>query len=208
MKIVLLGPPGVGKGTMAVRLADHLNIPHISAGDLFRRHIGDKTELGVKAAEIIASGSLVPDALTIEMMNNRLSEPDIGNGYILDGYPRTIAQAEALESLSPTEVVIYFTADEDTIVARLSGRRVHSPSGRIYHVLFNPPRVPDRDDETGEALSIRPDDQEDAIRHRLSVYTKQTAPLAEFYRPKLLEVDAMAKPDEVFQRLLQALTNR
>jgi len=188
---------------MAARLAEAKGIPHISTGDIFRENINNQTELGKKVKAILDSGDLVPDSLTIELVKNRLQQPDAAKGYILDGFPRTIPQAEALDTFSTVEKVFHFALADEEIVKRLSGRRVHKPSGRTYHVLFNPPTVEGKDDVTGEELIIRPDDQEDAIRNRLSVYRKQTAPLIEYYRSRnlLVDIDASPKPDHVFAKL-------
>jgi len=207
MNLVFLGPPGAGKGTMAARLAEAQGIPHISTGDIFRENINNQTELGKKVKTILDSGDLVPDSLTIELVKDRLQQPDAAKGYILDGFPRTIPQAEALDTFSTVEKVLHFALADEEIVKRLSGRRVHKPSGRTYHVLFNPPKVEGKDDVTGEELIIRPDDQEDAIRNRLSVYRKQTAPLIDYYRSRnlLVDIDASPKPDEVFARLENVL---
>jgi adenylate kinase len=207
MNLVFLGPPGAGKGTMASRLAKDLQIPHISTGDMFREAMSKQTELGKKAKAIMEAGDLVPDDLTIEMVRERLAEPDARNGYILDGFPRTIPQAEALDGFASIDRAVRFDLDEARLVRRLSGRRVHKESGRIYHVDFNPPRAAGRDDVTGEPLIQRDDDKEDAIRNRLAVYDKQTAPLVSYYQEKriLTTIDAGPPPDVVYETLKQAL---
>ncbi|MFW6312588.1 MAG: adenylate kinase [Spirochaetota bacterium] len=207
MNLVFLGPPGAGKGTMASRLAEELKIPHISTGDMFRAAMANKTELGLKAKAIMEAGDLVPDELTIAMEKERLAEQDAQNGYILDGFPRTIPQAEALDSFATIDKAVRFELDEDQLVRRLSGRRVHKPSGRIYHVEFSPPKTPGKDDVTGEDLIQRDDDKEDAIRNRLKVYADQTAPLVSYYDAKgiLVTVDASPAPDEVYKALRKAL---
>ena len=201
MQFIFLGAPGVGKGTMAVRYAERFTVAHISTGDLFRSNIERRTELGKKVEQILASGGLVPDSLTIDLVRTRLAEQH--GGYILDGFPRTIEQAEALDRFATLDRVILFTVPEKDIIERLSGRRMHKPSGRIYHVRFNPPRVADRDDITGEPLITRPDDHPGAIRTRLLVYADQTAPLVDYYRRHgiLVEIDARPSPDEVFKKL-------
>jgi len=207
MNLVFLGPPGAGKGTMASRLAEELKIPHISTGDMFRAAMANKTELGLKAKAIMEAGDLVPDELTIAMVKERLAQNDAQNGYILDGFPRTIPQAEALDSFASIDKAVRFELDEDQLVRRLSGRRVHKPSGRIYHVEFSPPKVPGKDDVTGEDLIQRDDDKEEAIRNRLKVYADQTAPLVSYYDEKgiLVTVDASPAPDEVYKALRKAL---
>lgn len=207
MKMVFLGPPGAGKGTIAVRAKEFYNIPHISTGDLFRNNIKNETELGLKVKEILASGGLVPDSVTIEMVKNRIAEPDCKNGFILDGFPRTIPQADALAEMTELDAVVNFLVSKDEVVKRLSGRRMCPSTGKIYHIVFHPPKVEGKDDETGEDLIQRPDDKEDAIVHRLEVYTSQTEPLIDYYRKKGLikEIDASVKPDEVFERLKATL---
>jgi adenylate kinase len=207
MKLIFLGPPGAGKGTMAVRLADHLGIPHISTGDIFRYNIKNETDLGKQVKAILDSGELVPDELTIDLVKDRLQHDDTKKGFILDGFPRTIPQAEALSEFTELDAAINFSLSDEEIIKRLSGRRVHPGSGRTYHVIFNPPKVEGKDDVTGEDLVIRPDDEVDAIRNRLQVYKRQTQPLIEFYekRDLLTTIDASPKPDEVFQELTSVI---
>ena len=207
MKMVFLGPPGAGKGTIAVRAKEFFNIPHISTGDLFRSNIKNETQLGLKVKEILASGGLVPDSVTIEMVKNRIAEPDCKNGFILDGFPRTIPQADALAEMTDIDAVVNFVVPMEEVVKRLSGRRMCPSTGRLYHIVFNPPKVEGKDDETGEDLIQRPDDKEDAIVHRLEVYESQTKPLIDYYRKKGLikELDASVKPSDVFERLKAAL---
>ncbi|MFP4115531.1 MAG: adenylate kinase [Spirochaetota bacterium] len=208
MNLVFLGPPGAGKGTMASRLAEDMGIPHISTGDMFRAAMNKGTELGLKAKAIMEAGDLVPDELTIAMVKERLSESDAQKGYILDGFPRTIPQANALDEFASIDKAIRFDLDEEQLVRRLSGRRVHKPSGRTYHVDFNPPKEPGKDDVTGEPLIQRDDDKEDAIRNRLKVYKDQTAPLVEFYEKKgiLVTVDAAPAPNDVFAELKRVVS--
>lgn len=203
MNLVFLGPPGAGKGTMASRLAEDMKIPHISTGDMFRSAMNKGTELGLKAKAIMEAGDLVPDELTIAMVKERLSEADAQSGYILDGFPRTIPQAEALDGFATIDKAIRFELDEEQLVRRLSGRRVHKPSGRTYHVEFSPPKEPGKDDVTGEPLIQRDDDKEEAIRNRLRVYHDQTAPLVSYYEKKgiLVSVDASPAPDQVYEEL-------
>lgn len=203
MKLIFLGPPGAGKGTMASRLAEFAGIPHISTGDIFRDNIGRQTELGVKVKAILDRGDLVPDELTIDLVKNRLEQGDAADGFILDGFPRTIPQADALESFSSIDRVLNFDLNREEIIKRLSGRRVHKASGRTYHVVFSPPRTAGKDDVTGEDLITRADDQVDAIKNRLDVYWKQTAPLIEYYQKKgnITDIDASPAPDAVFATL-------
>lgn len=203
MNLVFLGPPGAGKGTMASRLSQDMSIPHISTGDIFRAAVTNQTELGKQVKAIMEAGNLVPDDLTIALVRERLAEPDASGGYILDGFPRTIPQAEALDGFATIERVVRFDLEEKELVKRLSGRRVHKPSGRTYHVLFSPPKVAGKDDVTGGPLIQRPDDQEESIRNRLKVYQDQTAPLVSHYqnRGNLVTIDASPKPDDVYTAL-------
>ena len=190
MNLVFLGPPGAGKGTIAKVAKEALGVPHISTGDLFRANIKNETELGKRVKEILASGGLVPDEITIKMVENRLSESDCEKGYILDGFPRTIPQAEALSKMSNVEGVINFVLSEEEIIKRLSGRRMCPSTGRTYHILFNPP-----DDETGEELIQRDDDKPEAIRHRLELYNEATAPLIDYYKAKDVVLDLICTND-------------
>ena len=207
MRMVFLGPPGAGKGTIAKLAKDYYGIPHISTGDLFRENIKNETELGLQVKSILASGGLVPDSVTIEMVRNRLADPDCKKGFILDGFPRTIPQADALAQMTSLDAVVDFQLSREEVVKRLSGRRMCPSTGRIYHILFNPPKEEGKDDETGEDLVQRPDDREEAIVHRLEVYDAQTAPLIDYYKKKGLirDVDASAKPSDVFELFKKAL---
>ena len=195
MNLVFLGPPGAGKGTIAKVAKEALGVPHISTGDLFRANIKNETELGKRVKEILASGGLVPDEITIKMVENRLSESDCEKGYILDGFPRTIPQAEALSKMSNVEGVINFVLSEDEIIKRLSGRRMCPSTGRTYHILFNPPKVEGLDDETGEPLIQRDDDKPESIRHRLELYNEATAPLIDYYKAKDVVLDLICTND-------------
>ena len=195
MNLVFLGPPGAGKGTIAKVAKEALGVPHISTGDLFRANIKNETELGKRVREILASGGLVPDEITIKMVENRLSESDCEKGYILDGFPRTIPQAEALSKMSNVEGVINFVLSEEEIIKRLSGRRMCPSTGRTYHILFNPPKVEGLDDETGEPLIQRDDDKPEAIRHRLELYNEATAPLIDYYKAKDVVLDLICTND-------------
>ena len=195
MNLVFLGPPGAGKGTIAKVAKEALGVPHISTGDLFRANIKNETELGKRVKEILASGGLVPDEITIKMVENRLSESDCEKGYILDGFPRTIPQAEALSKMSNVEGVINFVLSEEEIIKRLSGRRMCPSTGRTYHILFNPPKVEGIDDETGEPLIQRDDDKPESIRHRLELYNEATAPLIDYYKDKDVVLDLICTND-------------
>ena len=207
MNIVLLGPPGAGKGTLAALLKNELGVPHISTGDIFRSNIKNGTELGRKVQGILASGGLVPDEVTIEMVRGRLGEDDTGSGCILDGFPRTIAQAEALDAMASIDAVINFVLDDEEVVKRLSGRRLAPSTGRIYHIVTNPPKQEGIDDETGEKLIQRDDDKPEAIRHRLEVYRKETAPLIDYYRGtgNIIDIDASPAPEAVLAAVVEAL---
>lgn len=207
MNIVLLGPPGAGKGTLAALLKTELNVPHISTGDIFRSNIKNGTELGKKVQGILASGGLVPDEVTIEMVRDRLKNDDTASGYILDGFPRTIAQAEALDTMDEIDAVINFVLDDEEVVKRLSGRRLAPSTGKIYHIVTNPPKKEGFDDETGEPLIQRDDDKPEAIRHRLEVYKKDTEPLIAYYREKgnLIDIDAAPSPEDVLKSILAAV---
>lgn len=203
MKLVFLGPPGAGKGTIAVIAKDVFNIPHISTGDLFRANIKNETELGKQVKAILASGELVPDSVTVNMLKERIKDDDCKNGFILDGFPRTIAQADALAELVELDKVINFVVENDIIIKRLSGRRVAKNSGKIYHMVYNPPKVEGICDVTGEELIQRDDDKPEAILHRLDVYADQTQPLIDYYKEKglLLDLNAAVSPEEVVEEL-------
>ena len=207
MNLVFLGPPGAGKGTIASQAKNHYDIPHISTGDLFRNHIKGDTDLGKQVKAILASGDLVPDSITIAMVEQRLKEADAKKGFILDGFPRTIAQADALKEITSLDAVVNFVLDREEIIKRLSGRRVCKSTGKTYHVVFNPPKVAGIDDETGEALIQRDDDKQDAIENRLNVYEKQTEPLIAYYRSTglLFDIDASASPEEVMAEMVKVL---
>jgi len=207
MKLVFLGPPGAGKGTIAAIAKAELAVPHISTGDLFRANIKNETELGKEVKSILASGGLVPDEITIKMVEKRLEEDDAKSGYILDGFPRTIAQAEALAGMTSLDAVINFTLDSEEIIRRLSGRRVCKSTGKTYHITSNPPKVEGIDDETGEPLIQRDDDKPEAISHRLEVYEASTAPLIDYYRKKglLIDLDCSGSPESILKDLLSKL---
>ncbi|MDD7271202.1 MAG: adenylate kinase [Spirochaetales bacterium] len=208
MNMVFLGPPGAGKGTIAKEAKVYYSIPHISTGDLFRAEQEKGTELGNKVKSIIASGNLVPDEITIEVVRQRLSQDDTKKGFILDGFPRTIAQADALSNIVNIDKVVNFVVDKEAVVKRISGRRFCKSTGRTYHVIYNPPKVEGIDDETGEPLYQREDDQPERVKTRLEVYDASTAPLIEYYKAKgvLVDVDASPAPEVVFDSLKKALT--
>lgn len=183
MRIILLGAPGAGKGTQAQFLMDKFSIPQISTGDMLRAARAAGTELGQEAERYMSTGELVPDALIIALVKDRIAQPDCANGFLLDGFPRTIPQAQALDEAGVSiDEVVALDVDDEEIVNRLSGRRVHEASGRIYHVEYNPPKVAGQDDPTGEPLIQRQDDQEETVRRRLEVYRDQTRPLVDFYQ--------------------------
>lgn len=203
MKIVLLGPPGVGKGTYAARISGIYGIPHISTGDIFRDAIKKKTELGLIVKSYMDKGSLVPDEVTIRVMKERLEQDDCSNGFLLDGYPRTIAQAEALERAVEIDKVLNFKASDDVIVQRLSGRRICRGCGAIFHVENIKPKKEGVCDKCSGELYQREDDRPESIMKRLEVYAKQTAPLIEFYRNKgkLADIDA-SRPIEQIEEII------
>ncbi len=207
MNLVFLGPPGAGKGTIANKIMINYSLPHISTGELFRKAIRKGTPLGEDVESVLAAGKLVTDDITIEMVRRRLLEPDTDKGFILDGFPRTIVQGEALLTLRPIDHVINFILDEEEIVRRLSGRRIVRSTGRTYHLIYNPPKVEGIDDETGEPLVQRDDDKEEAIVRRLKIYEEQTAPLIAFFRERSLlrDVDASHSPERVLADVLKAI---
>lgn len=183
MRILLLGAPGAGKGTQAQLICSTLGIPQIATGDMLREHVNQQTELGKTAQAYMQKGELVPDAVIINMVKERLEKPDCENGYLLDGFPRTLAQAQALQEQNiAIDHVIYFDVDFSVIIERITGRRIHQASGRSYHIRYNPPKIEGLDDVTGEALIHRSDDQEATIKNRLNIYQAQTQPLIDFYK--------------------------
>ena len=182
MRLILLGGPGAGKGTQANFLKDHFQIPQISTGDMLRAQVKAGTELGLAAKQVMDAGGLVSDDIIIAMVKERIAEPDCQQGYLFDGFPRTIPQAEALKAAGILiDAVVEIDVADAEIIRRLSGRRAHLASGRTYHIDFNPPKIADKDDMTGEALVQRDDDQPETIAERLAVYHAQTAPLIDFY---------------------------
>ena len=216
MEIILLGPPGAGKGTQAKFIADQYNIPQISTGDMLRDSIKEGSKLGVEVKNIVATGSLVPDDIIIALVKNRLTAKDCRDGFLFDGFPRTIPQAEAIAAADISiEFVIEIAVSDEEIVSRLSGRRVHQGSGRTYHLIHNPPERPGKDDPTGEELIQRDDDREDTVRNRLSVYHQQTKPLIEFYKerasrlggPTCCQVDGLGSLEDVKRQIEGVLDN-
>jgi adenylate kinase len=182
MRLILLGPPGAGKGTQATFITEAYGIPQISTGDMLRAAVAAGTPVGLAAKKVMDRGSLVSDDIIIDLVKDRLRQPDCANGYLFDGFPRTLPQADALrEAGVRLDYVLEIDVPAEEIILRMSGRRVHPGSGRTYHVKFNPPRVPGKDDVTGEDLIQREDDREETVRKRLDVYVAQTAPLIEYY---------------------------
>jgi len=210
MNIVLLGSPGVGKGTYAKRISKIYDIPQISTGDMFREAIKNKTEIGIEAKSYMDKGELVPDEVTIKIVEERLKKDDCKNGFMLDGFPRTIAQADALSGISKIDKVLNFIADEDIIIGRLSGRRVCSECGTIFHIKNIPPKVEGICDVCDGKLIQRDDDKPDSVKKRLDVYKNQTAPLIDYYKEKglLSEIDAgkpIERVDEIISDVKKAL---
>ncbi|MEO0436898.1 MAG: adenylate kinase [Pseudomonadota bacterium] len=213
MRLILLGPPGAGKGTQAQYITEEFSIPQISTGDMLRAAVKAGTEIGLKAKAIMDSGALVSDDIIIALVQERIKESDCENGFLFDGFPRTIPQAQALvDAEVPIDHVVEIDVDEEEIVNRLSGRRVHPGSGRVYHVAHNPPQVAGTDDVTGEALVQRDDDQEHTVRKRLAVYQEQTRPLVDFYQeisgnaaPRYHRVKGIGDVADIKGRVLTAL---
>lgn len=212
MKIIMLGAPGAGKGTQAKMIAEKCGIPHISTGDIFRANIKNGTELGAKAKEYMDKGFLVPDELVCDLVVDRIQQADCEKGYILDGFPRTIPQAEALENaLNAIEQKLDYAIDidvpDENIINRMSGRRACVGCGATYHVLFNPTKVEGKCDVCGESLILRDDDKPETVKKRLDVYHTQTQPLIDFYteRKVLVEVDGTQSMDKVFDDIMKIL---
>jgi adenylate kinase len=207
MNLIFLGPPGAGKGTLAGKAKVLLGVPHISTGNIFREAIAAKSALGLKVKAILDSGSLVDDDTTISLVKERLAQADAAKGYILDGFPRTIPQAEALDKFSVVDKVINFEINDAGVLERLGGRRVCRKCGTNWHVKFNPTKDPKVCDKCGGEIYIRDDDKPEAITHRLEVYRAQTEPLIDFYRKqgKLLDIDASGQVDAVVESFKKAL---
>ena len=216
MRLILLGPPGAGKGTQAQFISEKYAVPQVSTGDMLRAAIKSGSELGLKVKDVMDSGALVSDQLIIALVQERIQQADCANGFLLDGFPRTIPQAQALKDAGVSiDFVIEISVDDEQIVSRLSGRRVHEGSGRVYHIEHNPPQKAGIDDATGEPLIQREDDREETIRNRLSVYHSQTEPLVNFYKdlaqankgtPIFSSIDGLGSLDEVQARITSILS--
>ena len=216
MRLMLLGGPGAGKGTQALRLTKEYNIPQISTGDMLRAAISAETPLGLSAKAVMDSGQLVSDEIIIALVKDRLKQSDCAKGFLLDGFPRTIPQAEALKAAQiDIDVVIEIAVDDDEIVKRISGRRIHQASGRVYHLVSHPPKRPGLDDDTGEPLILRDDDREEIVRKRLDVYHLQTEPLIAYYQnwaqkdpqhaPKFHKLSGLGSADVIYQDIVSVI---
>ena len=216
MRVILLGGPGAGKGTQANFIKERYNIPQISTGDMLRAAVKAGTPLGVEAKKVMDAGGLVSDSIILGLVEERIQAPDCTNGYLFDGFPRTLAQADALKDKGVTiDAVVEIDVDDAEIIKRMSGRRVHLASGRTYHLMFNPPREEGKDDVTGEPLIQRDDDQEETVRERLSVYHDQTEPLIEYYSrwaaaggegaPRYVKINGIGKVEEIRDAIFAAL---
>lgn len=217
MRLILLGAPGAGKGTQAQFICEKYGIPQISTGDMLRAAVKEGTELGLKVKEIMETGGLVSDDLIISLVKERIAQDDCKAGFLFDGFPRTIPQADAMKDAGvQLDHVVEIAVEDEEIIKRMSGRRVHPASGRTYHVVFNPPKVEGKDDETGEDLIQREDDQEETVRHRLSVYHEQTAPLVDYYKsweaqdadaaPKHSHIAGVGSVDDIRDKVFAALS--
>ncbi len=217
MRLILLGAPGAGKGTQAAFLCQHYGIPQVSTGNMLRDAVKAGTPLGLAAKQVMDSGALVSDDIIIGLVKERIAQPDCANGFLFDGFPRTIAQADAMKSAGvKLDAVLEIDVPDQAIIERISGRLFHTPSGRSYHVLFNPPRVDGVDDLTGEPLIQRDDDKEATVRKRLEVYQAQTRPLVEYYSkwaaqgdaaaPRYCKIDGTGSVDAITARALEALS--
>jgi adenylate kinase len=216
MRLILLGGPGAGKGTQANYIKERYAIPQISTGDMLRAAVKAGTQLGKEAKKFMDSGGLVPDAVIIGLVKERIQEADCQKGFLFDGFPRTIPQADAMKAAGvPIDAVVEIDVPDAEIIKRMSGRRVHLPSGRTYHVTFNPPKVEGQDDVTGEPLIQRDDDKEETVRHRLKVYHDQTEPLVNYYRqweasgqagaPQYIRIEGVGKVDQIRDQIFKAL---
>ncbi len=218
MRLILLGAPGAGKGTQATFICQKYGIPQISTGDMLRAAVKAGTPLGLQAKAVMESGALVSDDLIINLVKERIAQPDCANGFLFDGFPRTIPQADAMKLAGvKLDYVLEIDVPFDAIVERMSGRRSHPASGRTYHVKFNPPKVEGKDDQTGEPLIQREDDKEDTVKKRLEVYSAQTRPLVDYYSnwartdpsaaPKYRAISGMGSVDDITKRAFEALSN-
>ena len=218
MRLILLGPPGAGKGTQANYIKEKFGIPQISTGDMLRAAVKAGTPLGIEAKKVMDAGGLVSDDIIIGLVKDRLKEADCQSGYMFDGFPRTIPQAEAMKAAGvPIDFVLEIDVADSEIIERMGGRRVHLASGRTYHVKFNPPKVEGKDDVTGEDLIQRDDDQEDTVKNRLKIYHSQTQPLIEYYEawsatgdaraPKCRKISGVGSVEQIRQAALEALSN-
>jgi len=218
MRVILLGGPGAGKGTQANFIKERYNIPQISTGDMLRAAVKAGTPLGVAAKKVMDAGGLVSDDIILGLIDERLKQDDCRNGYLFDGFPRTLAQADALKDKGVSiDAVVEIDVDDSEIIKRMSGRRVHLASGRTYHVVFNPPKAEGKDDETGEPLIQRDDDKEETVRERLNVYHKQTEPLIDYYSkwaaaggagaPKYVKINGIGKVDAIRDAIFDGLDN-
>ncbi|TLX63755.1 adenylate kinase [Stutzerimonas nosocomialis] len=215
MRVILLGAPGAGKGTQARFITEKFGIPQISTGDMLRAAVKAQSPLGLQVKDVMDSGGLVSDDIIIALIKERLAQADCANGFLFDGFPRTIPQAEALKQAGvKLDHVLEIAVDDEEIVSRIAGRQVHAASGRVYHIQHNPPKVPGKDDVTGEDLLQRPDDKEETVRHRLSVYHSQTKPLVAFYQqlaasegtPKYSRVEGVGSVEQITAEVLAALS--
>ncbi|MCL7928468.1 adenylate kinase [Halomonas llamarensis] len=217
MRLILLGAPGAGKGTQAQFICEQYNIPQISTGDMLRAAIKEGSELGLKVKEIMNTGGLVSDDIIIDLVKERIGQSDCDNGFLFDGFPRTIPQADAMKEAGvKLDHVLEIAVPDEEIVNRLAGRRVHPASGRVYHVEHNPPKEPGKDDVTGEPLIQRDDDQESTVRNRLAVYHEQTAPLVDYYQqwakedpsaaPQYHRVEGVGSVDDITRQVKEALS--
>ncbi|MBN1677970.1 MAG: adenylate kinase [Candidatus Thermoplasmatota archaeon] len=207
MKLVIFGPPSAGKGTQAQKLAEKYGLPQVATGDLLREHVAKKTPIGLKVKAYLDSGRLGPDDLIVQMISERVSKPDCKNGYILDGFPRTIGQARELEKMTDVDLVLNIVVDFEVLVERAVGRRICPRCAAVYHVKFNPPKQEGVCDKCGSALIQRDDDKETTVRNRLNVYQDQTAPLVEHYRTKgkLVDIDGSGGIDAVQAQMVRAI---